>query len=272
MPVRQLAWRAIEKVWGRRDFPASYGTASDFADPVGEIWFEDAGASELLIKRLFTSERLSIQVHPSDEQARASGHARGKDEAWFVLTAEPGATIGAGFAAALTADELRAAALDGSIETLLTWHEVKPGDFFYVPAGTVHAIGAGLSLLEIQQNIDLTYRLFDYGRPRELQLAEGTAASVAQPYVHRPIARIGASREVLVAGPKFVVERLSGSTQHDLPASPAAPVWLMPISAGCMVVDMEIAPGMVWLADGPAQVRLGADDCLLVAYAGDRAY
>ena len=150
--------------------------------------------------------------------------------------------------------------------------EVKPGDFFYVPAGTVHAIGAGLSLLEIQQNIDLTYRLFDYGRPRELQLAEGIAASVAQPYVHRPIARIGASREVLVAGPKFVVERLSGSTQHDLPASPAAPVWLMPISAGCTVDDLGIAPGMVWLADGPAQVRLGADDCLLIAYAGEKAY
>jgi hypothetical protein len=76
-------------------------------------------------------------------------------------------------------DELRAAALDGSIEALMTWHPVQPGDFFHVPAGTVHAIGAGLSLVEIQQNVDLTYRLYDYGRPRPLQLDESIAAARA---------------------------------------------------------------------------------------------
>lgn len=272
MAVRQLEWRAVEKVWGRRDFPATYGAASAFHDPVGEIWFEDPLADTLLIKALFTSERLSIQVHPSDEQARAIGQPRGKDEAWYVLSAAPGATIGAGFSHELTASELEDAARDGTIETLLTWHKVKPGDFFYVPAGTVHAIGAGLSLLEIQQNVDLTFRLYDYGRPRELQLADGIAASRPGPFVHRAISTISPGREVLVAGPKFVVERLSGSAERLIPASNDAPAWLMPISNGCKVDDAAMTPGTVWLADVPAKLRLGPDDCLLVAYAGDQPH
>lgn len=272
MSVRQLEWRALEKVWGRRDFPATYGDASAFDDPVGEIWFEGDAAAELLVKRLFTSEKLSIQVHPSDEQARAIGHPRGKDEAWFVLTAEPGATIGAGFDCELSDADLRTAALDGSIERLMTWHEVKPGDFFYVPAGTVHALGAGLSLLEIQQNVDLTYRLFDYGRPRELQLEQGIAASRARPYAHRPTERIAPSREVLVAGPKFVVERLSGSSEHAVPAGSDAPVWMMPVTSGCAVDGTDMLPGTVWLADGPVHVRLGGDACLLAAYAGSKVH
>lgn len=270
MSVRQLEWRAIEKVWGRRDFPAAFGDASSFDAPVGEIWFEDRQATALLVKRLFTSEKLSIQVHPSDEQARAVGHPRGKDEAWYVLSAEPGAVIGAGFDTELTPDELRSATLDGSIDTLMTWHPVKPGDFFYVPAGTVHAIGAGLSLLEIQQNIDLTYRLFDYGRPRDLQIEDGLAASQPRPYAAWPSCALGDFREVLVEGPKFVIERLRGSSIEQINASSLHPAWLMPISGGCTIEGAGTAAGMVWLADGPVQVGLGSDDCLLVAYAGDQ--
>jgi mannose-6-phosphate isomerase len=82
----------------------------------------------------------------------------------------------------MTPEQLRAASLDGSIESLLEWHPVKAGDFFYSPAGTIHAIGAGVALIEVQQNLDLTYRLYDYGRPRELHLDEGVAATRAVPF------------------------------------------------------------------------------------------
>lgn len=270
MALRQLESRAIEKVWGRRDFPAIFGDAASFASPVGEIWFEDREPGPLLVKYLFTSEKLSIQVHPSDEQARAAGHPRGKDEAWYVLSAEPGAAIGAGFATELSADEVRAATLDGSIDELMIWHPVKPGDFFYVPAGTVHAIGAGLSLLEIQQNVDLTYRLFDYGRPRDLQIEDGLAAARPGPLAHRPVRATGPLREVLAEGPKFVIERLRGSAQHEIAASSQSPVWLMPISEGCAANGAELPAGTVWLAEAHSPIRLGPDDCLLAAYAGDK--
>lgn len=271
MPVRQLEWHALEKVWGRRDFPRIFGDASQFTEAVGEIWFEDGQERPLLVKRLFTSQKLSIQVHPTDEQARAAGHPRGKDEAWYVLSAEPGAVIGAGFETGLSPSELRSCAMDGSIDALLKWHPVKPGDFFYVPAGTVHAIGAGLSVLEIQQNVDLTYRLFDYGRPRELQLEEGLAAAKPGPLIRGPNRAIDASRDLLVEGPKFVIERLRGSSEQKVSASADNPVWLMPITDGCKIDGVEMPAGTVWLAEGPAQIQLESGDCLLAAYAGDHA-
>src|SRR3546814_18071593 len=107
---------------------------------------------------------------------------------------------------------MRTAALDGSIEGLMAWHEVSPGDFFYIPANTVHAIGAGVSLIEVQQNSDITYRLFDYGRPRELHLAEGIAVSKGEPYDlaawHKPIPRHGT--QMLVDGPLFLLDQEIG--------------------------------------------------------------
>ncbi|MCW1400916.1 class I mannose-6-phosphate isomerase [Novosphingobium sp. MW5] len=238
------------------------------AGPVGEIWFEDDPDSALLIKYLFTSAKLSIQVHPSDQQARAIGHPRGKDEAWYVISAEPEAVIGAGFDKALTADELHSAALDGSIDTLMTWHKVNPGDFFYVPAGTVHAIGAGVSLLEIQQNVDLTYRLFDYGRPRELQLEEGLAVSKPEPFAHCQRDVATAPREMLAAGPKLVIERLMGPSDQAILATAESPGWLIPIAGTCRINGTTLPVGSVWLTDTPTNVQLGPDDCLIAAAAG----
>lgn len=266
MAIRQLRGHAVEKIWGQRAIPAIYGT-TDAGEPIGEIWFADDAAGSLLIKRLFTSEKLSIQVHPNDDQARASGHVCGKEEAWYVLTAEPGATIGAGFARELSDGELRAAALDGSIEELMVWHPVQPGDFFYVPAGTVHAIGAGLSLLEIQQNVDLTYRLYDYGRPRPLQLDESIEAAVAAPFARHPVRTLGPAHEELIAAPKFAIERLSGPHDHHLLANAKVPVWLMPIAPGCTVKGAELEPGTVWLADAPVEIGIAEDGMMLVASA-----
>ena len=142
---------------------------------IGEVWFTGGGDLPLLAKYIFTSERLSIQVHPNDQQARARGLASGKTECWYILDAEPDATIGLGLTREVSPEELRAAALDGSIEQLIDWRPVKAGDFILVPPGTIHAIGAGISLLEFQQNADVTYRLYDYGRPRELHLDDSVA-------------------------------------------------------------------------------------------------
>ncbi len=135
---------------------------------IGEVWFE--ADLPLLVKFVFTSERLSVQVHPNDEFAAAHENSRGKTEMWYVLRADPGARLAIGFREAISRERLRESALSGEIEQLLNWIEVQAGDAFFVPAGTVHAIGGGLALCEIQQHSDITYRLYDYGRPRELHL------------------------------------------------------------------------------------------------------
>ena len=108
----------------------------------------------------------------------------------------------------------RRAALDGSIEDLLAWHPAKPGDFFYIPANTVHAIGAGITVIEVQQNSDITYRLYDYGRPRELHVEEGMSVAYGAPYpagLHRRLAPAGAA--TLVEGPYFRLDRLDGGPE-----------------------------------------------------------
>lgn len=268
MAVRQLEGHAVEKVWGRRDLPAMYGEAGTRTQPVGEIWFADDAAPDLLVKYLFTSEKLSIQVHPDDAQAQASGHRCGKEEAWYVLSAEPGAVIGAGFAQDVAPEEIRAAALDGRIEALMTWHPVNSGDFFHVPAGTVHAIGAGLSLVEIQQNVDLTYRLYDYGRPRELHLDEGIAAAVAAPFARAAFRSSGPARELLAVSDKFEIERLTGGMDHHVASSAERPAWIMPIAGDCLAGNAVLSPGTVWLADAPAQLTLVPGATVLVARAG----
>ena len=269
MSLRQLEWHAVEKVWGRRDFPAIFGSSDEYDEPLGEVWYEDESAKQLLVKYLFTSEKLSIQVHPSDKEARAAGYPNGKTEAWYVLSAEPGATIGAGFDHKLTGEQLRAAALDGSIEDLLTWHEVEPGDFFYVPAGTVHAIGAGVSLVEIQQNVDLTYRLYDYGRPRELHLDEGIPVSHAQPFAKTEPSPLSPTRDLLVDGKKFSIERLNGGASETLAATAKNPVWLMPTGEGCFVSGQNLPSGTVWISDETVDARLGSDATMLIAYAAN---
>jgi mannose-6-phosphate isomerase len=176
----KLARRYVEKPWGRTELPDIFESSS--GKRIGEVWFTGAGDEPLLAKYLFTSERLSIQVHPNDEQAHERGLLSGKWECWYILDAEPDASIGLGLTREIPAEELRTAALDGTIEQLIGWRSVRPGDVFLVPPGTIHAIGGGISLLEFQQNADVTYRLYDYGRPRELHLDDGIAVARAEPY------------------------------------------------------------------------------------------
>lgn len=243
----------VEKPWGRVRLRAGFDDPAPGEAPVGEIWFQDDidPDPDLLVKYLFTSERLSIQVHPDDNAARAAGYPRGKDEAWVVLDAEPGATIAIGTTVPLDPNQLRAASEDGSIETLMDWHPVAVGDVFYSPAGTVHAIGAGITLLELQQNVDLTYRLYDYGRPRELHLDAGMAASDARPFIpHFIPEHAGPHRLILAEGPKFVLERWSLGTNHLVALSDGVPGWFIPLSGEGKLDGEHWTPGEVWRLAG----------------------
>jgi len=196
----------VPKVWGRDHLPAPF--AAPAGERIGEIWFEPPSElPQLLVKYLFTSERLSVQVHPSDSQA-LPGEA-GKEECWLVLDAEEDARLAIGFEREVSNEEIAAAARDGTIEDLLTWHPARPGDLFYLPAGTVHAIGPGLALVEVQQNSDTTFRLYDYGRPRELHLDRALAVAAGTPHPPRHRSNIAAG-PVLVEGPHFRFARIEG--------------------------------------------------------------
>lgn len=248
--IKKLATRYVVKPWGKAHLPLPF--VNPGADKIGEIWFEadDGPALQLMIKYLFTSEKLSIQVHPSDAEAQALGLASGKEECWLVLDADADATLGIGTLRALSGDELRAAALDGSIEGLMDWKPVQRGDFFYIPAGTVHAIGAGVSLIEIQQNADITYRLYDYGRPRELHLDDGVAVAKAEPYSHALQQQVDFSADqTLVNGPLFRV-RLTGDPQETLAGS--GPLIVVPVA------------GHVTAATGDDLITVATGECLAI--------
>lgn len=243
------------------------------AAPVGEVWYSYNPPLPLLPKLIFTRERLSIQVHPDDAQARARGLANGKTEMWHVLRAEPDAVIGLGFRRELTRHEVRDAARSGVIEELIEWIPVRAGDTVFVPAGTVHAIGAGLTICEIQQNSDTTYRLYDYGRPRELHLEEALAVASLGPPAHRPQPAgdlrggdlkqliscpyftadlLAASREVLLTGPRRMFRLLLVlEGRGGIAGQPYRPgdCWLLPETAGEVRVE-PLAPSR-FLRAGP---------------------
>ncbi|MFV0644564.1 MAG: class I mannose-6-phosphate isomerase [Sphingomonadaceae bacterium] len=218
--------RLLEKPWGREVLPPPFDSDGR---QIGEIWFAAPDmTSDVLIKYIFTSEKLSVQVHPSDEQARANGLPGGKEECWFVTHAEPDARLGIGLKQPVDEATLREAALTGAIEDMMDWKPVRTGDFFYIPAGTIHAIGAGIGLLEIQQNADITYRLYDYGRPRELHLDDGMAVALPRPYPQSCHIHIQPDESKnLVDGPYFRVSHCQGQPD-DIAGT--GPVFVLPIS------------------------------------------
>lgn len=256
---------SVEKPWGKDRLPAPF---SADGRRIGEIWFDPpAMLDQLLIKYIFTSEKLSVQVHPDDDQAEAAGKGRqGKSECWYVIDAEQDATLGIGFADTVDADAMRAAALDGSIEDMLVWHSVKAGDFFYIPANTVHAIGAGVSLIEVQQNSDITYRLYDYGRPRELHLDAAIAVARGETYdmnFYRHVPDHGTQR--LVDGPFFVLDRVDGPipamNARDYPAQ----LLVIPRSPGVQVAGDAVAVGQCAVAERIEDVAVADGALCLLA-------
>jgi mannose-6-phosphate isomerase len=139
--------------------------------------WRDEGEFPLLLKLLFPDDKLSVQVHPDDEGARQLGQPRGKTECWYVVDAKPGATVACGIRPGVTHQQMREAIAEGTLEILLLQIPVEAGDLVFVDAGTVHAIGPGVTLLETQQTSDTTFRIFDYGRPRELHVEQGLKAT-----------------------------------------------------------------------------------------------
>ena len=264
----KLQAHPVEKPWGRTDLASVFNGPPD--RQIGEIWFEDPEQSDLplLVKYIFTSEKLSIQVHPNDRQAREHGLERGKNECWYILDAQPGATLGLGLKQRATAEALKEAALDGSIEDLLDWHPVKPGDFYYVPAGTVHAIGAGIMLLELQQNADVTYRLYDYGRPRELHLLDGIAVARLNEYEFFNSRPAGDPIDtVLLDGPDFSLIRAT-STDHIPPSLERRRRWIMPLQ-GRATANGDVATiGECLLLDEGAKLFLADSTIVLVGVEG----
>ncbi len=265
-----------ERVWGRESL-APYFPEVECAKPIGEAWFtfeenptslggtlseliaahpEILGTAAdrahpnicpLLVKLLFTTERLSVQVHPDDEYARNHHGCLGKTEAWYVMDAEPGAEVAVGFRKALTSEQLKTSALSGEIENLLDWRKVRAGDVVFVPAGTVHAIGAGVTICEIQENSDITYRLYDYGRPRELHLDHGVAVSDLEPYryAQEPVA-LADWRDQLAACRYFRIERLR---PRGIATMGGAPYYLLLVctkGSGTIAGD-PYAAGQTWM-------------------------
>jgi mannose-6-phosphate isomerase len=231
-----------QRVWGAKSLAPVY--SQQFSEPVGEAWLtgercqvengplagltlaeltRDYGSEligpapddsrfPLLIKFLFPQDKLSVQVHPDDDSAKRKGEACGKTECWYVWSAGPGAKIGLGLKPGTTKSEVERAIRETRMEELLNWLEVRAGEMFYVDAGTVHAIGPGSVLVETQQNSDTTYRLYDYGRPRELHIEEGLAAVKEATHAGRvlpgqPVMEKGNMQSNLVTSPCFVVDK-----------------------------------------------------------------
>ena len=260
----KLKKHLVDKPWGRTDISAEFGPLS--GRRIGEIWYsaDTEAPLPILVKWLFTSERLSIQVHPDDVQAHARGMPSGKEECWYVVDAEPDAVIGIGTKRPLSGEELHAASLSGEIEGLMDWKKVSAGDYFYVPAGTVHAIGAGITLVEVQQYADITYRLYDYGRDRELHLDDGVAVSSATPYTDARSGHAGLGAP-LVGGPHFQLWYVTD--MDDVPAlPPSGNVWIIPLSGHVQTDGGDAGMGECIVVSDKAQITFSTDATALVAF------
>lgn len=268
----KLTARLVEKPWGRTDIPPAFGDMH--GGKIGEIWYADDAAQPLpiLIKWLFTSEKLSIQVHPNQAQAAARGLISGKDECWVIIAAEPGAILGIGTKRPLSSDELRAASLSGDIEQLMEWKPVTAGDYFYIPAGTIHAIGAGITLVEVQQYADVTYRLYDYGRldkglPRALHLDDGVAVAMPHPYKDARSGHLAghlAGTGCLVDGPYFRLDHIMAS--NDIRVPPADQQrWVIPLNGRALVGQDGLTEGECALAAPHDAIIIGKGASVLVA-------
>jgi len=223
----------------------------------------DPGRFPLLLKFLFPHEKLSVQVHPDDQAARRVGQPCGKTECWYVAHAKPGAQIALGLQPGVTGEQFERAIHQQRAEELLNWINVFPGEMIYVAGGTVHTLGPGSIIVETQQQSDTTYRLYDYGRPRELHLQAGMAAvkeKVASGKVIRPAPAVIVGtknrRSPLVASPFFVVEMFELKDALDFRTTQDADknsVQILVAVEGCAVIEAQGAEP-VTLAKGDAVV------------------
>jgi mannose-6-phosphate isomerase len=173
--------------------------------------------SPLLIKLLFAKEKLSVQVHPDDAMAQKYGDPRGKTECWYALAAEPGAQVALGLKPGVSIGDVEKGIREKTLEESLNILPVAKGDMIFVDAGTVHAIWPGAVLLETQQNCDLTYRMYDYGRPRELHIEKAIEATKLTTRAGKVDAQKLSDRLVLIDTEYFRVEKIAveGGVSHS---------------------------------------------------------
>lgn len=293
----------LEKVWGGRALERAPGIELPPEKPIGETWevvdrsdhnsavatgplagrslgslMEEApgallgsapanahGRFPLLLKYLDARLALSVQVHPDDAAAeRIGGGAEGKTEAWYVLEAEPGAKLYCGLKPEVTREEFARHAASSAVLEMLQTHEVRVGDALLVPGGTVHAIGEGLTLVEVQQNSDTTYRIWDWdrvgldGKPRDTHV-EAALEAVAfgrEPVI--PVHSGASSRECLLASDYFTMESSSLGSGASANAAAEGAFWMGVLVAGSARLEgphgtLELRPGDSWLV--PAETR-----------------
>ena len=198
----------------------------------------------LLLKFLFPHDKLSVQVHPDDECAQRVGQPWGKTECWYVAAAKPGAQVALGLKPGVTCAQLEQAIARDEAEGLLNWVDVNRGEMIYVAAGTVHAIAGGSILVETQQSSDTTYRLYDYGRPRELHLEQGlgavkerTAAGKVAMTPHRNgKGKTSNQHTSLIAAPFFQVEKHALRESESFTEMEGSSVQILAAIEGCGVV------------------------------------
>lgn len=274
MAVEVARIRKLQKPWGVTD-PRPWSDAKDADGVIGEICYERSSAATsepaLLLKILMTSQPLSIQVHPDDAFAQSIGLPHGKTEAWYVLGAQPGAAVALGLKQTVTPQQLRQAVDDGSIADLVAWRTIAAGDVVFVPAGTIHAIGPGLVIAEIQQRSDATFRLFDHGRDRDLHVDHAVAtARTAPAAAQAQPEHLANGRTLLAANPHFVFERLELEPGSTWRLDASRETWLLIVHGSTRAGSFDVVIGEALFAQAErVDLRVGdAGVVCLVAYAG----
>ena len=272
MTVERARAVTLQKPWGVSDL-LPWSSAKADGGAVGEIWFERSSKaaedSSLLLKLLFTSQPLSIQVHPNDNYANSIGLPNGKTEAWYVLSAAPGAKIALGVREEITALQLRSAIESGKLPGIVLWRPVAAGDIISVPAGTIHAIGAGLVIAEIQQRSDATFRMFDYGRQRDLHIDNAVAVADTAPAETRAQPkRLTDQRTILISGPYFVFESIELTPNSVWTMEATKETWMLVVKGSVRAGTSNIGMGDAMFAEAESlEIRAGEIGAqVLVAY------
>jgi mannose-6-phosphate isomerase len=274
LAIEHARTHIVSKPWGIVD-PRPWSNARRDGKAIGEIWYKRPGSkvpdTALLLKLLFTSQPLSIQVHPGDAFARSIGLPNGKTEAWYVLSAAPDAEVALGLKERLTLQQLRQAGEDGSIADLVVWRAVAQGDTILVPAGTIHAIGGGLVIAEIQQRSDATFRLYDHGRRRELHIENAIAVADVGPAEFQVTpTRLSDTRTLLISNMHFIFERIDLAPHSQWWLAAKQETWLLVVDGGARTGSFDVAQGDTVFAQADrVDIHAGGTGMVgLVAYKG----
>jgi mannose-6-phosphate isomerase len=270
-PFRLQPWFRT-RIWGFHDLAPWYDYKTK-GDPIGEVWLTGEmctaatgpltgkslreittehgrdllgatygnGQFPLLIKILFPKEKLSVQVHPDDAMAQKYGEPRGKTECWYALYAEPGAHVALGIKPGITPQQIRSAIESATLENMLEMVPVAKDDLLFVDAGTVHAMEPGMVVLETQQTSDITYRMYDYGRPRPLHVDKSLEALRLKTRAGKIPPRNVNNHSILIDEKYFEIERW--------PLEPAQPSSGITAATGGLQI--------LFIAEG--KIRISAD-------------